>query len=110
MASGFSTKTTALLENLRHVHANSDTPIKSIIFSQWTKMLDLIEKPLQDSGIAFVRLDGKMRRSERVAAMERLRTDPKILVMLVSLKAGGQGLNLTSASRIYLMEPYWYLF
>jgi SNF2 family DNA or RNA helicase len=49
-----------------------------------------------------------MRRQERVAAMERLRTDPSVKVMLISLKAGGQGLNLTAASRIYLMEPYWY--
>jgi SNF2 family DNA or RNA helicase len=49
-----------------------------------------------------------MRRQERVAAMERLRNDPSVKVMLISLKAGGQGLNLTAASRIYLMEPYWY--
>ena len=49
-----------------------------------------------------------MRRSERVAAMEKLKNDPSIKIMLISLKAGGQGLNLTSASRIYLMEPYWY--
>jgi SWI/SNF-related matrix-associated actin-dependent regulator of chromatin subfamily A3 len=49
-----------------------------------------------------------MRRPERVLAMERLRTDPSVKVMLVSLKAGGQGLNLTAASRVYLMEPYWY--
>jgi SWI/SNF-related matrix-associated actin-dependent regulator of chromatin subfamily A3 len=48
-----------------------------------------------------------MRRQDRTISMERFKKDPKVTVMLISLKAGGVGLNLTSASRIYLMEPYW---
>jgi SWI/SNF-related matrix-associated actin-dependent regulator of chromatin subfamily A3 len=53
---GASTKTEALIENLKQVDKNSEFPIKSIIFSQWTKMLDLIEKPLQEEGFTYVRL------------------------------------------------------
>jgi SWI/SNF-related matrix-associated actin-dependent regulator of chromatin subfamily A3 len=48
-----------------------------------------------------------MRRDERVRAMEALKHDPQCEVLLVSLKAGGVGLNLTAAQRVYLMDPYW---
>jgi SWI/SNF-related matrix-associated actin-dependent regulator of chromatin subfamily A3 len=62
----------------------------------------------QDRGCTrYERLDGTMRREERVAAMEGLKNDAHCEVLLVSLKAGGVGLNLTSASRVYLMDPYW---
>lgn len=66
---GASTKTTALVENLKHVNENSEVPIKSIIFSQWTKMLDLIEKPLRDAGFSFVRLGNIF--SSKILKMER---------------------------------------
>lgn len=82
-------------------------PIKSIVFSQWTTMLDRIEDAIVDSGIGYDRLDGSMKLDERVRAMDRLKTDPACEVLLVSLRAGGVGLNLTSASRVYVMDPYW---
>ena len=50
-----------------------------------------------------------MRREERTRAMDALKNDPSCEVLLVSLKAGGVGLNLTAAQRVYLMDPYWYI-
>lgn len=49
-----------------------------------------------------------MKRDDRTRAMEALKYDPGCEVLLVSLKAGGVGLNLTAAQRVYLMDPYWY--
>jgi SNF2 family DNA or RNA helicase len=69
-----------------------------------------IEDALDVAGIRFDRLDGKMKRDERTKAMDALKHDPGCEVLLVSLKAGGVGLNLTAAQRVYLMDPYWYQF
>ena len=60
--------------------------------------------------IRYDRLDGTMKRDERTRAMEALKHDPGCEVLLVSLKAGGVGLNLTAAQRVYLMDPYWCVF
>ncbi|KAL7420061.1 hypothetical protein Q5752_005026 [Cryptotrichosporon argae] len=81
--------------------------IKSIVFSQWTTMLDRIGDMLDEAKICYCRLDGTMTREERARAMDDLRSKKKIEVMLVSTRAGGVGLNLTAASRAYLVEPYW---
>lgn len=90
-------------------------------------MLDRIEEALEVNGIHFERLDGTMKREDRNRAMEALKNDPKCEVLLglslpylslkrtgliltliaVSLKAGGVGLTLTAARRVYLMDPYW---
>lgn len=86
---------------------DSYEPVKSVVFSQWTKMLDRIQKSLSITGIRMARLDGTMKRSDRSAALETFRTDPSIEVLLVSLRAGGTGLNLVAACRAYLMDPYW---
>ncbi|KAH8099375.1 SNF2 family N-terminal domain-containing protein [Cristinia sonorae] len=80
---------------------------KTVVFSQWTTMLDKVEDALEAAGIRFDRLDGTMRRDERTRAMDALKYDPGCEVLLVSLKAGGVGLNLTAAQRVYLMDPYW---
>lgn len=50
-----------------------------------------------------------MKREDRSRAMDALKTDPSCEVLLVSLRAGGVGLNLTAARRVYLMDPYWYV-
>ncbi|KAJ3265917.1 hypothetical protein HDU77_003391 [Chytriomyces hyalinus] len=108
---GQSTKIRALVEDLAVVKmecVSKGVPlIKSIVFSQWTSVLDLIQEPLKNAGFQFTRLDGKMARADRNTAMTRFKTDPAISVLLLSLKAGGVGLNLTAASRVYIMEPYW---
>jgi len=84
-----------------------DGIVKTIVFSQWTSMLDKIEDALEVKGIKYDRLDGTMKRDERTRAMDALKQDPACEVLLVSLKAGGVGLNLTAAQRVYLVDPYW---
>lgn len=69
-----------------------------------------IEDALDAAGIRYERLDGTMKRDDRTRAMDALKYDPACEILLVSLKAGGVGLNLTAAQRVYLMDPYWYAF
>lgn len=64
---------------------------------------------MEEAAIRFSRLDGTMKREDRSRAMDALKTDPSCEVLLVSLRAGGVGLNLTAARRVYLMDPYWYV-
>lgn len=74
---------------------------------QWTKLLDRVADGLDECNIRYGRLDGSMHRDARTRAMDSFREDPTCEVLLVSLRAGGVGLNLTMASRVYLMEPFW---
>lgn len=97
-----STKAKALIRDLQ-----ANPLSKAVVFSQWTSMLNLLHRPLQDAGIKFVRLDGSMRRQLREASLEQFANDEDTRVFLISLKAGGVGLNLTAASRVYLMDPWW---
>ena len=69
-----------------------------------------IEDALDAAGIRYERLDGTMKRDDRTRSMDALKYDPACEILLVSLKAGGVGLNLTAAQRVYLMDPYWYVF
>jgi len=80
---------------------------KSIVFSQWTKVFDLLDGPLKKANINYVRLDGQMSRIKRNESIQKFKDDPNISVMLISLKAGGLGLTLTVASRVYLFEPHF---
>lgn len=82
-----------------------EPPYKSVVFSQWTTNLDLIQMALEAEGIVFVRLDGKMSRTARTRAMDNFREDHNVQVILVSITAGGLGLNLTSGNSVYIMEP-----
>ena len=104
------TKTTALVSALLQSKVESrakpdEAPIKSVVFSGWTAHMDLIQIALDDNKIRYVRLDGKMSRSQRNASIDAFRDDPEIPVILVSITAGGLGLNLTAASKVYVMEP-----
>lgn len=104
------TKTTALIGALLDTKFESmahpdEPPIKSVVFSAWTSHLDLIQIALEDNGIHFVRLDGKMSRPKRAASLLTFRDDPEVPVILISITAGGLGLNLTTASRVFVMEP-----
>ncbi|KAG5989524.1 hypothetical protein E4U52_005488 [Claviceps spartinae] len=106
------TKTKALVEDLLRSKAvsqanPSEPPFKSVVFSGWTSHLDLIEVALHAAGITFVRLDGSMTRPARTAAMEKFREDPSVDVILVSIMAGGLGLNLTAGNSVYVMEPQY---
>lgn len=80
---------------------------KVIVFSQFTSMLDLIEPFLRKESFIFTRYDGSMRNDLREASLERLRTHTKTRILLCSLKCGSLGLNLTAASRVVILEPFW---
>ncbi|KAF2193396.1 hypothetical protein K469DRAFT_690992 [Zopfia rhizophila CBS 207.26] len=80
---------------------------KVIVFSQFTSMLDLIEPFLRRNGYNFTRYDGSMRNDLREASLHKLRNDKRTRVLLCSLKCGSLGLNLTAASRVVIMEPFW---
>ncbi len=76
-----------------------------LVFSQFTSMLDLIGPALHDAGFVSCRLDGSTR--DRAAVVERFQNDPSIPVFLISLKAGGTGLNLTAADTVIHFDPWW---
>ncbi|WNG30978.1 DEAD/DEAH box helicase [Cystobacter fuscus] len=78
---------------------------KALVFSQWTSLLDLIEPHLKTAGIAFDRLDGST--ANRGEVTERFQGQDGAPVLLMSLKAGGTGLNLTAADHVFLMDPWW---
>src|SRR5690606_11473868 len=78
---------------------------KILVFSQFVGMLDLIRAELQRRSIRFSYLTGASVNRERI--VEEFQTDPDIPVFLVSLKAGGTGLNLTQADYVYLVDPWW---
>lgn len=80
---------------------------KVIVFSQFTSMLDLIEPFLRKESFIFTRYDGSMRNDLREASLERLRTHTQTRILLCSLKCGSLGLNLTAASRVVILEPFW---
>lgn len=80
---------------------------KVIVFSQFTSMLDLIEPFLKSAGHVFTRYDGSMKNDLREASLNKLRNDSKCRVLLCSLKCGSLGLNLTAASRVVILEPFW---
>ncbi|ACY14341.1 DEAD/DEAH box helicase [Haliangium ochraceum] len=78
---------------------------KALVFSQWTGLLDLIEPHLRAAEISFNRLDGSTRDRGGVVAAFQDESGPT--VMLISLKAGGTGLNLTAADHVFLCDPWW---
>ena len=80
---------------------------KFIIFSFFTSMLDLIAPFLEQAGIKHVKYYGSMPNHLREASLEKLRSDSKTRVLLCSLRAGSLGLNLTAASRVVILEPFW---
>jgi SNF2 family DNA or RNA helicase len=85
-----------------------ETGEKTIIFSQWTLHLDLIEVAMHHAKLAKPeRYDGSMSGDERSVASRRFRDNANIKVMLVSLRAGNAGLNLVAASRVIIMDPFW---
>ena len=101
-----SAKVVRLIQHLRDLRRERPT-IKSVVFSQFTSFMSLIEPALQRSNMKFLRLDGTMAQKARTAVLEEFRQSTKFTVLLLSLKAGGVGLNLTTAKRVYMMDPWW---
>ncbi|KII90213.1 hypothetical protein PLICRDRAFT_53299 [Plicaturopsis crispa FD-325 SS-3] len=92
-----STKMVAMIELLKEWDCTGD---KSIVFSQWTSMLDLVEKLFSRNGIRSLRYDGKMDRASRDQALATFKKAGGPKVILISTRCGGVGLNLVSANRI----------
>jgi superfamily II DNA or RNA helicase len=97
-----SSKIERLLESLEEAASDGH---KALVFSQWTGLLDLVEPHLTAAGIGFTRLDGSTR--DRAAVVASFQDEAGPPVMLVSLKAGGTGLNLTAADHVFLLDPWW---
>jgi superfamily II DNA or RNA helicase len=97
-----SAKLDALIERIAEVVAGGH---KALAFSQFTSFLALVRRRLEQLGIAYEYLDGKTR--DRGARVARFQTDPDCRVFLLSLKAGGHGLNLTAADYVFLLDPWW---
>ncbi len=97
-----SAKLDALVPALASISAEGH---KTLVFSQFTSFLALVRERLDESGIRYEYLDGRTRdRQERV---DRFQEDAGCPVFLISLKAGGHGLNLTAADYVYLLDPWW---
>ena len=95
-------KLDALLPRLAEV---VDEGHKALVFSQFTSFLAIVRERLDQEQLVYEYLDGRTRnRAERV---ERFQTDPACGIFLISLKAGGLGLNLTAAEYVYLLDPWW---
>jgi len=97
-----SSKIDVLMETLDELLAAGH---KALVFSQWTALLDRVEPHLHKADIEFVRLDGSTR--DRQGVVERFQADDGPPVFLISLKAGGTGLNLTAADHVFLLDPWW---
>jgi superfamily II DNA or RNA helicase len=97
-----SAKLEALQEQIREVTGAGH---KALVFSQFTSLLKIARERLDEQGIVYEYLDGKTR--DRQARVERFQNDPDCKLFLVSLKAGGLGLNLTAAEYVFLLDPWW---
>jgi SNF2 family DNA or RNA helicase len=95
-------KLNAFMEQLQSAIAGGH---KILVFSQFVKMLQIIASQLQEEGISFCYLDGSTK--DRLGECNRFNRDPKIPVFLISLMAGGTGLNLTGADMVIHYDPWW---
>jgi SNF2 family DNA or RNA helicase len=97
-----SAKLDALLPRLIEV---VDEGHKALVFSQFTTFLGILRTRLDAQGLVYEYLDGRTR--DRAAPVKRFQNDPDCRLFLVSLKAGGLGLNLTAAEYVFLLDPWW---
>lgn len=101
-----STKLEALVEELSNLR-EKDATVKSLVFSQFVSFLDLIAFRLQRAGFIICRLEGGLSPQARDATIKHFMNNSHVTVFLISLKAGGVALNLTEASRVYMMDSWW---
>jgi SNF2 family DNA or RNA helicase len=99
-----SAKTTKCVELLDQFQGEGR---KTIVFSQFVSLLDLLQVPLEENGWGFERYDGGMSADERNDAINAFTDKPDCRIMLISLKAGNAGLNLVAASRVIILDPFW---
>jgi superfamily II DNA or RNA helicase len=98
----------AKLDAFRELLAESvDEGHRMLVFSQFTSLLALLREELDAEGVAYCYLDGSMTAKARQAAVDRFQDDDSVPVFLISLKAGGTGLNLTGADVVVHYDPWW---
>ena len=82
---------------------------KILLFSSYTSMFEIIEEKLKNIGVKYLKLTGQTKVGERIELVDKFNTDENIKVFLISLKAGGTGLNLTGADMVIHYDPWWNL-
>jgi superfamily II DNA or RNA helicase len=97
-----SAKLDALLPELLSLRESGQ---KALVFSQFRSLLDIVKPQLEAEGLIVAQLDGQTR--DREALVQRFQEDPALGVLLISLKAGGVGLNLTAAEYVFVLDPWW---
>lgn len=97
-----SSKTDVLMEKLAEAISEGH---KALVFSQWTSFLDLVEPHLTAHQWAFLRIDGSTQNRQEIVDHFQSKDGPPLLIM--SLKAGGVGLNLTAADHVFILDPWW---
>lgn len=102
MAAGPSAKFQILMAQLEELRGEGH---KALIFSQFTSLLALLKTQLDEAGFRYEYLDGSTR--DRQSCVERFQNNPDSQLFLISLKAGGLGLNLTAAGYVFLLDPWW---
>ncbi|HLP35248.1 DEAD/DEAH box helicase [Lacibacter sp.] len=99
-----SIKTKVLIDELKTIIPQH----RALVFSQFTSMLDLLERDLQKENIKYIRLDGQTKISERQELVSEFQhAESDVAVFLLSLKAGNAGLTLTAADYVFLFDPWW---
>lgn len=93
-------------ELLRHITSKTGSH-KILVFSQFVKMLGLIKDELAKLNIEYEYLDGKSSSKQREQSVNHFQENENLRVFLISLKAGGVGLNLTAADYVYIVDPWW---
>lgn len=96
-------KTVELLKQIR----DNDPTEKTLIFSQFTSLLDLLEVPLQQERLRYQRFDGSMSMDDRANAVDIFMEQADENILMISLKAGNAGLNLSKASQVIILDPFW---
>ena len=100
----FTSKCMGLLKELEKIR-DSEPESKSLVFSQYKSTLDWLQIELPKHGFQFRTLSGGMSMTQRTKAMDAFQNDPPTTIFLLSLRAGAVGINLTTANRVFLMEP-----
>ncbi|KAI0379622.1 SNF2 family N-terminal domain-containing protein [Hypomontagnella monticulosa] len=104
-----SAKVEALLRNLRAEQSIRDSTkyAKSVVFTSWSKMLDLIEEAIRSSGIGWQRIDGQTSLKRRNEAIRIFNEEDDCRIMLATIGSAGEGIDFTVANHVHLVEPHW---
>ncbi|KAG2592163.1 hypothetical protein PVAP13_5NG529200 [Panicum virgatum] len=104
---GLSSETSDGMGSSEQKQTDTKLTEKAIVFSQWTRMLDLLEVHLKASHVTYRRLDGTMSVAARDKAVKDFNTVPEVTVMIMSLKAASLGLNMVAACHVLMLDLWW---